>query len=99
MKNVNIKKLLIHNIPYVFIALFTTKLGQAWRLTAGTEFADKVWHYVEGLNAAFASALPSFHPTDMLIGIFIAGVIRLAVFVKGRNAKKYRKNMEYGSAR
>ncbi len=99
MTNVNFKKYLVPNIPYIFIALFATKLSQGWRLTPGTGFVDKVWHYTEGLSAAFASIRPSFHLTDMTIGIFIAAVIRLAVYIKGRNAKKFRKNREYGSAR
>lgn len=99
MKNINYKKLLLPNIPYVFIALLATKLGQGWRLTPGTEFAEKVWHYIEGFNAAFGSVLPSVYPTDLLVGVVIAGGIKLAVYIKGKNAKKFRKNTEYGSAR
>ena len=98
-KPLNIKKFLLPNIPYVFIALFATKLGQAWRLAPGTDFSGKTLHLMEGFAAAFQSALPSFHPIDLCVGAAAALLIRLAVYVKGKNAKKYRKNVEYGSAR
>ena len=98
-KPLNIKKFLLPNIPYVFIALFATKLGQAWRLAPGTDFSGKALHLVEGFAAAFQSALPSFHPIDLCVGVAAALLIRLIVYVKGKNAKKFRKNLEYGSAR
>ena len=98
-KPLNIKKLLLPNIPYVFIALFATKLGQAWRLAPGTDFSGKALHIMEGFAAAFQSALPSFHPIDLCVGVAAALLIRLIVYVKGKNAKKFRKNLEYGSAR
>ena len=98
-KPLNIKKFLLPNIPYVFIALFATKLGQAWRLAPGMDFSGKALHLMEGFAAAFQSALPSFHPIDLCVGVAAALLIRLAVYVKGKNAKKYRKNVEYGSAR
>ena len=98
-KPLNIKKLLLPNIPYVFIALFATKLGQAWRLAPGTDFSGKALHIMEGFAAAFQSALPSFHPIDLCVGVAAALLIRLAVYVKGKNARKFRKNIEYGSAR
>ena len=98
-KPLNIKKFLLPNIPYVFIALFATKLGQAWRLAPGTDFSGKALHLMEGFAAAFRSALPSFHPIDLCVGVAAALLIRLAVYVKGKNAKKFRKNLEYGSAR
>ncbi len=98
-KPLNIKKLVLPNIPYVFIALFATKLGQAWRLAPGTDFSEKALHLMEGFAAAFRSALPSFHPIDLCAGVAAALLIRLAVYVKGKNAKKFRKNLEYGSAR
>ena len=99
MKNVNYKKLLIPNIPYVFIGLLATKLGQAARLAPGFDFSSKVLHIMDGLTMAFENIMPSFHPIDLLIGIAAAVIIRLAVYVKGKNAKKFRKNLEYGSAR
>ena len=98
-KPLNIKKFLLPNIPYVFIALFATKLGQAWRLAPGTDFSRKALHLMEGFAAAFQSALPSFHPIDLCVGVAAALLIRLAVYVKGKNAKKFRKNLEYGSSR
>ena len=98
-KPLNIKKFLLPNIPYVFIALFATKLGQAWRLAPGMDFSGKALHIMEGFAAAFQSALPSFHPIDLCAGVAAALLIRLIVYVKGKNAKKFRKNLEYGSAR
>ena len=98
-KPLHIKKLALPNIPYVFIALFATKLGQAWRLAPGTDFSGKALHLMEGFAAAFQSALPSFHPIDLCVGVAAALLIRLIVYVKGKNAKKFRKNLEYGSAR
>ena len=98
-KPLHIKKLALPNIPYVFIALFATKLGQAWRLAPGMDFSGKALHLMEGFAAAFQSALPSFHPLDLCVGVAAALLIRLIVYVKGKNAKKFRKNLEYGSAR
>ena len=98
-KPLNIKKFLLPNIPYVFIALFATKLGQAWSLAPGMDFSGKALHLMEGFAAAFQSALPSFHPIDLCVGVAAALLIRLIVYVKGKNAKKFRKNLEYGSAR
>ena len=98
-KPLNIKKFLLPNIPYVFIALFATKLGQAARLSPGADFSGKALHLMEGFAAAFQSALPSFHPIDLCAGVAAALLIRLIVYVKGKNAKKFRKNLEYGSAR
>ncbi len=98
-KPLHIKKLVLPNIPYVFIALFATKLGQAWRLAPGMDFSGKALHIMEGFAAAFQSALPSFHPIDLCVGVAAALLIRLIVYVKGKNAKKFRKNLEYGSAR
>ena len=98
-KPLNIKKFLLPNIPYVFIALFATKLGQAWRLAPGTDFSGKALHLMEGFATAFSSLVPSFHPIDLCVGVAAALLIRLIVYVKGKNAKKFRKNLEYGSAR
>ena len=99
MKNVNYKKLILPNIPYVFIALFATKLGQAARLTPGTDFSSKALNFMQGLTLAFENIMPSFHPIDLLVGVAAAVIIRLVVYIKGKNAKKFRKNLEYGSAR
>ena len=96
--NAKTKKLLLTNLPYPFIALFVTKFGQAWRLAAGADASAKVLHLTDGFAAAFASPLPSFHPADLGIGVLLAAVLRLVIYIKGRNAKKFRKNVEYGSA-
>jgi type IV secretion system protein VirD4 len=93
------KKLLLMNLPYLFVALFATKFGQAWRLAAGADASGKLLHLTDGLTAAFSSPLPSFYPTDLAVGVLLAAALWLAVYVKGRNAKKFRKNVEYGSAR
>ena len=99
MKKRNMKKIILLNVPYVFFALLATKLGQAARLAPGIGFSEKALYYIQGLSLAFQSALPSFYPTDLLVGIIAAALIRLAVYVRGKNAKKFRKNEEYGSAR
>ena len=99
MKKRNLKKLLILNIPYVLIGLYATKLVEGWRLAEGMDASQKFLHYPGGLGAAFQSPFPSFHPVDLLIGLALAGLLRLAVYIKGQNAKKFRKNVEYGSAR
>ena len=99
MRQVNLKKYVLSNLPYLFVGLYATKLGQAWRLSSGTEFADKVLHLMDGFAAAFQSAAPSFHPSDLLVGLCCGAALRLAVYLKGKNAKKYRHGTEYGSAR
>ena len=99
MKNVNYKKLILPNIPYVFIGLLATKLGQSARLSPGVDFSSKAMNIMQGISMAFENIMPSFHPIDLLIGIAAAVIIRLVVYFKGKNAKKYRKNIEYGSAR
>ena len=95
----NIKKIVLRTVPYVCIALYGTKIGQAWRLAAGTAFAEKFLHWGDGFMQALASPLPSFHPQDMLAGMAIAAAFYAAVYVKRKNAKKFRHNVEYGSAR
>ena len=99
MKNVNYKKLILPNIPYVFIGLLATKLGQAARLSPGVDFSSKALNIMDGISMAFENIMPSFHPIDLLVGIAAAVIIRLVVYFKGKNAKKFRKNLEYGSAR
>ena len=96
---INIKKYILPNLPYVMIGLYATKLGQMWRLAPGADFSAKVLGLMDGFSAAFQSAAPSFHPVDLLVGLLCGAALRLAVYVKGKNAKKYRHNMEYGSAR
>lgn len=94
-----IKKLLILNAPYLLFVYLFDKIGQAVRLSPGLDMSEKVLHLGDGFAAAFQSAMPSPVPLDLLVGIAGAVVIRLLVYVKGKNAKKYRKGMEYGSAR
>ena len=86
-------------LPYVILGLFATKLGQAARLAPGADFSTKAMHILDGARLAFRSVWPSFYPLDFLVGSAAAGLIRLAVYAKGKNAKKFRKNTEYGSAR
>ena len=97
--NMRLKKWILPNLPYVGIALFVTKLGQAMRIAPGADFSGKVLHMMDGMHAAFSTAAPSFHPLDLCAGVLVAAAIRLTVYVKGKNAKKFRKNTEYGSAR
>jgi len=99
MKNVNYKKLILPNIPYVFIGLLAAKLGQAARLSPGVDFSSKAMNIMQGISMAFENIMPSFHPIDLLVGIAAGVIIRLVVYFKGKNAKKFRKNLEYGSAR
>ncbi len=99
MKQVNVKKLILPNIPYVFIALLATKVSEAVRLAPGSDASAKLLNIMTGLNTAFHSLVPSFHPIDLCMGVAAAIAIRLAVYIKGKNAKKFRKNLEYGSAR
>ena len=99
MKNVNYKKLILPNIPYVFIGLLATKLGQAARLSPGVDFSSKAMNIMQGISMAFENIMPSFHPIDLLVGVAAGVIIRLVVYFKGKNAKKFRKNLEYGSAR
>ena len=99
MKQVNLKKLIIRNLPYAILGLCATKLGQAWRLAPGVSLADKLLRIMDGLVLAFQSAAPSFHPVDLLVGIACGVGLRFAVYMKGKNAKKYRHGAEYGTAR
>ena len=99
MKQVNLKKLLIPNLPYVLIGVYASKIGQAYRLAAGADLPEKLRHIGDGFAAAFASPYPSFHLQDLAIGLLCGAALRLAVYVRGKNAKKYRKDVEYGSAR
>ena len=94
-----IKKLLILNLPYLLFVWLFEKVGAAVRLSLGADASAKLLHLGDGFTAAFSSIAPSFHPVDLLIGIAGAVIVRLIIYVKGKNAKKYRKGMEYGSAR
>ncbi len=93
------KKKLVLNLPYCMIGLYATKLGQAWRMAEGTNLSEKLLHLGDGFASAFASSLPSFHPADLLVGLLAGLLLRLAVYLKSKDAKKFRKGREYGSAR
>ena len=97
----DIKKLLILNVPYILVGAFATNLGEAWRIAAGTNMSEKVQGLVlgGGFSTAFANPMPSLHPIDIIVGIVCGAGLRLAVYLKGKNAKKYRHGQEYGSAR
>jgi type IV secretion system protein VirD4 len=93
------KKLIILNIPYVIFGLLATNLGEAWRLAEGANASEKLLHGIQGLTAALQSPLPSFQPFDLLVGAVFGVALKLIVKAKGKNAKKFRKNQEFGSAR
>ena len=99
MKQVNVKKLALANLPYAVIGLYASKLGQAWRLAEGTDTSQKLLHLLDGFSIAFQNSFPSFHPFDLLVGLVCGVLLRVAVYYKAKNAKKFRRNMEYGTAR
>ena len=94
-----LKKLLVLNLPYLLFVYLFAKCGQAYRLAAGVDASAKLLHLTGGISAAFANPLPSLHPFDLCVGLAGAVAVRLIVYSKGKNAKKYRKGEEYGSAR
>ena len=93
------KKLLILNLPYLIAGLVCTNLGEAWRIAEGADLSEKLLGFLSALGTAFANPLPSIYPLDLLVGTCCGAGLRLAVYLKGKNAKKYRHNEEYGSAR
>ena len=99
MDKKKIKRLLILNVPYFIVGLFATKLGEAWRLAEGADFSAKLLGFFATFSVALSNPLPSFHPSDLLVGVACGAAMRLAVYLRGKNAKKYRHNVEYGSAR
>ena len=99
MSKINLKKLLILNIPYILVGLFATNFGEAWRLAEGADSSAKILSFFYVLPVALGNPLPSFYPLDLLVGIACGAGLRLAVYLKSKNAKKYRHNVEYGSAR
>ena len=94
-----LKKLLVLNLPYLLFVYLFAKCGQAYRLAAGADASAKLLHLTSGISAAFANPLPSLHLFDLCVGVAGAVAVRLIVYSKGKNAKKYRKGEEYGSAR
>ena len=98
IRQINIKKLLLPNLPYIFIGYFVNKLVQAYRITAGADILEKIFKLSENINTVFKAPLPSFNGIDLLSGIIGAVLVRFFVYQKSKNAKKYRKGIEYGSA-
>ena len=99
MTTKKLTKLLALYLPYILLGLVATNFGEAWRLAEGKELGDKIMSMVGTLPLAFANPLPSLHPLDLLIGFFCGAGLRLAVYLRSKNEKKYRHGMEYGSAR
>ena len=98
-KQLNIKKLILLNLPYILMGLFSTNFGEAWRMAVGADASAKMLSFFSTLPMALTSWWPSLHPLDLLVGLCCGGGLRLAVYLKSKNAKKYRHGMEYGSAR
>ena len=96
-KQLNIKKLILLNLPYILMGLFSTNFGEAWRMAVGADASAKMLSFFSTLPVALASWWPSLHPLDLLVGLCCCGGLRLAVYLKSKNAKKYRHGMEYGS--
>ena len=99
MTTKKLTKLLALYLPYILLGLVATNFGEAWRLTEGKELGDKIVAMMGTIPVAFANPLPSLHPLDLLVGLCCGAGLRLAVYLRGKNAKKYRHGMEYGSAR
>ena len=99
MTTKKLTKLLALYLPYILLGLVATNFGEAWRLAEGKELGDKIMAMMGTIPLAFANPLPSLHPLDLLIGFSCGAGLRLAVYLRGKNAKKYRHGMEYGSAR
>ena len=96
----DLKKFLLLNFPYVFMVWFFGKIGQGFRLAPGTDELDRLMNAIAGLGDLISrNPLPSFHPRDLLVGLIGAACVRMAVYIKAKNAKKYRHGVEYGSAR
>ena len=99
MTTKKLTKLLALYLPYILLGLAATNFGEAWRLAEGKELGDKIMSLMGTIPVAFANPLPSLHPFDLCVGLAGAVAVRLIVYSKGKNAKKYRKGEEYGSAR
>ena len=99
MTTKKLTKLLALYLPYILLGLVATNIGEAWRLAEGKELGDKIMSMMGTIPVAFANPLPSLHPLDLLVGLCCGAGLRLAVYLRGKNAKKYRHGMEYGSAR
>ena len=96
---VKLKKLLIRALPYILIGLVCTNLGEAWRMAEGANASEKLLSFFTTMGIAFGNPLPSFHPIDLMVGLICGADLRAAVYIRGKNAKNFKHNLEYGSAR
>ena len=99
MNTTKLKKTLIRLLPYIILGLVCTNLGEAWRLSKGADYGKKLVSFFGMIAVAFGNPLPSLHPLDLLVGAICGGGLRLSVYLRGKNAKHFRHNEEYGSAR
>ena len=95
----DLKKMIILHLPYIILGLVATNFGEAWRLAEGADLSTKLQGVIATIGTAFQNPLPSLHPLDLMIGLIAGAVFSLAVYMKGKNAKKFRHGVEYGSAR
>ena len=98
-KQLDIKKLLLLNMPYILMGLFATNFGEGWRMAVGADASAKMLSFFSTLPVALASWWPSLHPLDLVVGIVGAVAFRLLIYFKSKNAKKFRRDAEYGTAR
>ena len=96
---VKLKKLLIRALPYILIGLVCTNLGEAWRMAEGANASEKLLSFFTTMGIAFGNPLPSFYPIDLMVGLICGAGLRAAVYIRGKNAKNFKHNLEYGSAR
>ena len=99
MNTKKLKKIIIKVLPYALMGLVCTNLGEAWRLAEGADASKKLLSFFSTLGIAFGNPLPSFHPADLLVGAVCGGALYLAVYIRHKNAKHFKHNQEYGSAR
>ena len=99
LDTVKLKKLLILALPYIVVGLLCTNLGEAWRMAEGADASEKLLSFFEEIGIAFGNPFPSFHPVDLMVGLICGASLRVAVYLRGKNAKNYKHNREYGSAR
>ena len=95
----NVKKLVFTNLPYVVLGLVCTNLGEAWRMASGSDASEKILSLFGAIPAAFGNPMPSINALDLFVGFVCGLLLRLAVYLRGKNAKKYRHGYEYGAAR
>ena len=99
LDTVKLKKLLIRTLPYILIGLVCTNLGEAWRMAEGANASEKLLSFFTTVGIAFGNPLPSFHSIDLMVGLICGAGLRAAVYIRGKNAKNFKHNLEYGSAR